>query len=215
MLESPESFLAAEGKSNPDSRFSRVLIALFKGVVYQELQSDLFQTLLAQESAVRDYVHVLGLDLTLDEAEGFAYLRSRDALGDDEALPRLVAKRPLSFVVSLVLALLRKRILEVESSGESRLIMSREDIVDMVRVYLPSRTNEAQVVDQVQKTGINRVVEIGFMRELRGQDGMYEVMRIIKAFVDAEWLSDFNEKLSAYIEAHGLNPMRGKEGQDG
>ncbi len=215
MLESPESFLAAEGKSNPDSRFSRVLIALFKGVVYQELQSDLFQTLLAQESAVRDYVHVLGLDLTLDEAEGFAYLRSRDALGDDEALPRLVAKRPLSFVVSVVLALLRKRILEVESSGESRLIMSREDIVDMVRVYLPSRTNEAQVVDQVQKTGINRVVEIGFMRELRGQDGMYEVMRIIKAFVDAEWLSDFNEKLSAYIEAHGLNPMRGKEGQDG
>lgn len=197
-------------------RLSRVLIALFKGVLYQEAQADLFQSLLEQENAVRDYVKMLGLDLSLDEAEGFAFLKSRDASDEGEgALPRLVAKRPLSFVVSLVLALVRRRLLEAESAGESRLIMSRNDILEMVRVYLPSRTNEAQLVDQVQKTAINRIVELGFMRELRGQEGVYEVMRIIKAFVDAEWLSDFNEKLTAYLDARAIGTGREKEASDG
>lgn len=190
--------------------FSYVLIALFKGVLYQEGQPDLFQFLLDQVNTVRDYVAVLGLELSVDEAEGFAYLKNRDALNAEESLPRLVAKRQLSFSVSLVLALLRKRLLETESAGESRLILSREDLLEMVRVYLPNRDNEAKVVDQVQKTAIHRIIELGFMQELPGQNGVYEVMRIIKAFVDAEWLSDFNEKLSAYLLRRGSDA--GQEG---
>ena len=201
--------------NDADTRLSRVLITLFKGVLYQEVHDELFQALLSQENAVRDYVDVLGLELFVDEGEGFAYLKNREPLEGGAALPRLVAKRPLSFVVSLVLALLRKRLLEAESGGQARLIMSREEMVEMVRVYLPSRTNEAQLVDQVQRTAIHRVVELGFMRELRGQDGVYEVMRIIKAFVDAEWLSDFNEKLTAYLDARGLHSYRGNEELDG
>lgn len=210
MPEFPESFSAAEGRADADLRLSRVLIALFRGVLYQEVQEDLFQVLLDRENAVRDFVKVLGLELTIDEAEGFAYLKSQDVVEVEDTLPRLVPKRPLSFLVSLVLALLRRRLLESESSGEARLIMSRGDILDMVRVYLPSRPNEAQLVDQVQKTAINRITELGFVRELKGQEGVYEVMRIIKAFVDAEWLSDFNDKLAAYLESRGIAVGEGK-----
>ena len=36
------------------------------------------------------------------------------------------------------------------------------------------------------------------LRRLRGQDRMYEVRRIIKAFVDAQWLKDFDERLAEY-----------------
>ena len=59
---------------------------------------------------LRDYVAVLGLELVLDEAEGYAFLRARNRDGDETTtkLPRLVARRPLSFPVSLLLALLRK-----------------------------------------------------------------------------------------------------------
>ena len=85
--------------------------------------SDTAQTLRTFDQAaparVRDYVTVLGLDLVLDEAEGYAFLRSRPNLdGDPEtSLPRLVARRPLSFPVSLLLALLRKKLAEA-TGGE-------------------------------------------------------------------------------------------------
>ena len=51
------------------------------------------------QARVRDYVAVLGLELMLDEAEGYAFLRSRPEAedGPDTGLrpPRLVARRPL------------------------------------------------------------------------------------------------------------------------
>jgi hypothetical protein len=33
---------------------------------------------------------------------------------------------------------------------------------------------------------------------LRGQGQMIEVQRIIKAFIDAQWLADFDERLAEY-----------------
>ncbi len=68
---------------------------------------------------MRDYVAVLGLELVLDEAEGYAFLRSRPGRRRDAApkLPRLVARRPLSFPVSLLLALLRKKLAEFDAGG--------------------------------------------------------------------------------------------------
>jgi hypothetical protein len=41
---------------------------------------------------------------------------------------------------------------------------------------------------------------MGFLRRLRGTDNQYEVRRILKAFVDAQWLSELDQRLSAYRE---------------
>jgi len=44
-------------------------------------------------------------------------------------------------------------------------------------------------------------VELGFLRKLKtgaGQPAAFEVLRIIKAFVDAQWLNDFDTRLAAY-----------------
>lgn len=184
---------------------SAVIIPLLKGVIYQETDGGLWNALLNLQARVRDYVAVLGLELVLDEAEGYAFLRSRqaDAVEDDTApkLPRLIARRPLSFPVSLLLALLRKRLAEFDrGGGETRLVLSREDIVELIRVFLPQRSNEARLIDQIE-THINKVVELGFLRKLKtsaNQAASYEVRRILKAFVDAQWLSEFDVRLAEY-----------------
>jgi hypothetical protein len=95
---------------------------------------------------VRDYVAVLNLELVLDEAEGYAFLRSRPEPEEgDAALPRLVARRPLSFPVSLLLALLRKKLAEFDASGgDTRLVLSRDEVVELMRVFLPEGSNEAR-----------------------------------------------------------------------
>ena len=186
--------------SNPAAELSTVLIPLLKGVTYRTDDAAHWSALLQLQGRVRDHVAVLGLELMFDEAEGYAFLRSRTVPDDDPAarLPRLVARRPLSFPVSLLLALLRKKLAEFDAGGgDTRLILSREQVAELLRVFMPEGSNEARLIDQVD-TQLNKVVELGFVRRLRGQDGVFEVQRILKAFVDAQWLGEFEVRLAAY-----------------
>lgn len=188
---------------------SVLLVHLLKGVLYREDDERLWAGLLRLQARVREQAAVLLLDLMLDEAEGYAFLKSRPDPDESEGvtrLPRLVARRPLTYPVSLMLALLRKRLAEFDAGGgETRLVLSRDEIAELVRVFLPDGTNEARLIDQVDAT-ISKVVEIGFLRRLKpaagGQDrGHYEVRRILKAFVDAQWLADFDARLEVYRTA--------------
>lgn len=198
---------------------SSLVITLLKGVIYREGDERLWGALLNLQARVRDYVSVLVLDMVLDEAEGYAFLRSRPEPTDDEAapkLPRLVARRPLSFPVSLLLALLRKKLAESDAgSGDTRLVLTRDDIVELVRVFLPASSNEAKLIDQIE-THINKIVDLGFLRRLKvGAGGTagpasYEVRRILKAFVDAQWLADFDSRLAIY-----QTQLTGDAGQSG
>jgi len=177
-----------------------VVTSLMKGVVYRDTNDRAWRHLLGLQPQVRDFVATLGLTAVVDEAEGYAFLR---ALPDDEtdeqsARPRLVARRSLSYHVSLLLALLRKRLAQFDASAaDTRLVLSRDQIVDLIRVFLPSTANEARLVDQID-THIGKVVDLGFLRRVPGPDDVFEVRRILKAFVDAQWLADFDDRLAGY-----------------
>jgi len=194
---------AAENPMSPSPdaarELSSVVVPLLKGVIYQEESPTLWHALLNVQTAVRDYVAVLGLELMLDEAEGYAFLRARQGEDEEEsAMPRLVPRRQLAYPVSLMLALLRKKLAEFDAGGgETRLILSRDQVVELIRIFLPAGSNEVKLIDQVDAT-INKIAELGFVRRLRGQGQMIEVRRIIKAFVDAQWLADFDARLAEY-----------------
>lgn len=183
---------------NEDDRLGPILVTLFQGVLYRESAAAGWQGLLDLQARVRDYCAVIGLELVFDEAEGYAYLRQRPRTIEEAELPRLVQRRPLSFPVSLILVLLRKKLAEFDATGgETRLVVGREDIAEQMRLFLPETANEARLLDRME-AHLNKVVELGFLRRLRGQDGQYEVRRILKAFVDAQWLDDFGKRLDAY-----------------
>lgn len=191
---------ASETANGASFELSALVVPLLKGVVYQEDNPAAWQALRDLQARVRDYVAVLGLELVLDEAEGYAFLRSRpeseDAIGT--GIPRLVARRPLSFPVSLLLALLRKKLAEFDAGGgDTRLILSRDEVVDLIRLFLPAGSNETRLIDQVD-THLKKIVELGFLRRLRGQAQIFEVRRILKAFVDAQWLAELDQRLAEY-----------------
>jgi hypothetical protein len=195
---------------------SQLMVHLLKGVLYRDGDEQLWASLLRLQARVREQSAVLLLDLVLDEAEGHAFLKSRPDPDDSDGtphLPRLVARRPLSYPVSLMLALLRKRMAEFDAGGgDTRLVLSRDDIAELMRVFLPDGTNEARLIDQMDAT-ITKVVDLGFLRRLkpavgRGQDrGHYEVRRILKAFVDAQWLAEFDSRLEVYRTARSAAPV--------
>ena len=200
-VETPPSTLPAVPE------LSQLMAHLLKGVLYRDDDERLWASLLRLQARVREQAAVLLLDLVLDEAEGHAFLKSRPDPDESEGaprLPRLVARRPLSYPVSLMLALLRKRMAEFDAGGgDTRLVLGRDDIVELVRVFLPDGPNEAKLIDQIEST-INKVVESGFLRKLKAAGGSpagpasYEVRRILKAFVDAQWLAEFDARLAIY-----------------
>lgn len=187
-----------------------VVTHLMKGVVYADSHEKAWRHLLPLQAQVRDYVGVMGLTVVVDEAEGYAFLRSKpDDEEDDGKLPRLIPRRALSFHVSLLLALLRKKLAESDASGaETRLILTREQLVEMVRMFLPESSNEARLVDQIDAQ-LTKIVELGFLRRVAGQEAAYEVRRILKAFVDGQWLAEFDQRLAEYARQLG-----GEEEQD-
>lgn len=182
-----------------------VLIGLLKGVIYQEKQPEIWQDLLALQGAVRDYFAQIGLELFIDEAERYAFLKQQAPNDEQPPLPRLIQRRQLSYHLSLLLVLLRKKLIELDSEGgQTRLILSREEMVEMMMIFLPESSNEVKVVDSIDRH-LNRLCQYGFLRRLKGAGNRYEVHRIIKAMVDGDWLSEFNEHLSRYQEyAAGL-----------
>lgn len=183
---------------------SLVVVQLMKGVVYRETHEVPWQHLLLLQPQVRDYVAVLGLTVVIDEAEGYAFLRSApegevlESDPDAPPIPRLIARRSLSFPVSLLLALLRKKLAEFDAAdSDTRLMLTRDQIVDMMGVFLPQNGHEARLVDLIDGH-ITKAVELGFLRRVKDADGLYEVRRIVKAFVDGQWLADFDQRLSGY-----------------
>jgi hypothetical protein len=188
-----------------------VLVALMKGIVEREHVPALWQGLLAHQARVRDHVGVIGLDLVMDEAEGHAYLRQRPQVEGEPELARLVTRRQLGFSLSLMLALLRKKLAEHDAtSGETRLVVTSADILDMVRLFLPATVNEARLKERVDRD-ISRVAELGFLRPLKGRVDTYEVRRILRSFVDAQWLGQLNERLAVYA-GHAGEAIEGETG---
>ncbi len=191
-----------------------IIVTLLKGVIYRDNDPGLWSGLLKWQSKVREYVSVIGLELTLDEAEGYSFLRSPAAQAEqtdqvdkadkDLQMPRLVARRPLSFPVSLMLALLRKKMAEFDArGGDTMLVLTREEMVEMIRVFLPEGSNEVKLFNNVDTT-INKIVDLGFLRRMKGlsnRHDTFEVRRILKAFVDAQWLSEFDERLKQYQQS--------------
>ncbi|MDA3937831.1 MAG: DUF4194 domain-containing protein [Spirochaetia bacterium] len=177
-----------------------LLIYLLKGVMHQEDDIKRWQNLLDFQGPVQDYLAVIGLELVLFEDEGFAYLRNRERTEEEAERPQLIVRRPLSYSVSLLLAQLRRKMAEHDaSSGEERLIINKQEIVDLMGTFYTSGSNEVQFTRKIGSV-LQKVADLGFIRFIGEKKDKIEVKRILKAFVDAQWLQEFDLRLKEYIE---------------
>lgn len=180
------------------SELSLVVIQLLKGPLYRDSHDKLWDAMVRLRARISDYVAILGLLLEVDEGDGHAYLRGRPD-DDTTPYPRLVTRHTLPYHVSLLLALLRKRLAEFDAtSAEARLVLTRDQIADLMRVYLSESSDEVKAARAVDGY-LKRVEELGFVARLRGDDDRFEVKRILRAFVDGQWLADFDRRLTEYL----------------
>lgn len=178
--------------------FSRAVVALFKNAILKEADSEYWEVIISQRNKIEDYVRRIGLTLIVDEMDGYGYLKQRSYGEGEEPIPRLIPRHALSYPVSLLLVLLRKQLLEFDSStGDQRLILTKQQIAERLSLFLRDTTNEAKLLGEIDKH-IDRVEKMGFLRRLRGSEDRFEVQRILRSFVNAQWLQNLNEHLEEY-----------------
>ena len=196
-----------------------VLMAhLMSGVVYANEKHRVYQNVLARQTALLGKFKDLGLYLEIDEAEGYAYLRSRraDEYDEEDVLPpRLLKQVQLPFITSFLIMQLRQKVLEFDRSAEPHYILSFEEIYQLMEVYFKPNGDEG-VKRRTISGQITRLIELGLMRKVSGGDGeRYEIKCIIKALASAQNLEAFHQKLDSYlVMAAKKNGRKLEDGND-
>jgi len=203
------------------SAVSSVLIKLLQGFLLQE-DKVVWETLLLQQTVVREFFATLGLYLHLDENDGYAFLRSipegasedgkitgesvignaqKEELVEKKKLT-LMRKMPLSFDVSLLCVLLREALDQFDATvhDDHRLIMTKSEIYDLLKLYFPDKHDETKLLKRWDAI-INKVIELGFIRELKSDSSRIEVLRIIKAMIDAERVGEMKRNMQRYVQS--------------
>jgi hypothetical protein len=187
--------------------YAPVIIKLLQDVLYQE-DSGHWDLLLRHQKLVQEYFEKIGIEVLIDESEGYAFLRQpadEEISGGEQpvSLPRLVRRDRLSYHVTLLCVLLREKLQQFDSSasGAARLIFHEDDIHEMMHPFYRERSDEVRLYKSIDSI-IKQVVDMGFLKRLTGpEENLFEVRRILKARISADTLVEIKEKLKAYAES--------------
>lgn len=188
-------------ETNAMNPYASAIIKLLQGVIYND-DKELWDNLIKYHVPIKEYFKVIGIDVLIYETEGFAFLKQKQFdEGQEINLPNLIEKRQLSYPVTLLCVLLVEKLIEFDATeGDStRLIVDKDEIKEMLRIFLPEKTNEAKLIDNIDEN-INKLVKYGFLRKLNDTESKYEVKRILKAKIPAETLQEVKNKLEEYAK---------------
>jgi hypothetical protein len=187
---------------NPPKSYpsAAVKVRLLQDAIYSD-DTELWATLLRYRSPqIENYFQEIGLELVVHEEDGFAYLKQADQ-EDGAAIPRLFRRDKLTKGVAIVGVVLRERLLQFDEKvhDESRLIVAKDEIVQMVAPFFPE-TNDEIRADKRIEVAINKAEEMGLLRKMSAGEGgeRYEVRRIIKSRFPAETLKALREQFDTH-----------------
>jgi Domain of unknown function (DUF4194) len=153
------------------------------------------------QGEIRHYFRQIGQELVVDEGEGYAFIRQLEIEGE-ERIPRLVQRRALSYLATLLLTALREEFLRFDSSASdsTRLVKTRDELRNLVFDFLPETTNQVRDTAKVD-AAISRLGELGFVRQLGAAErDTFEIMRIVKARLSPTDLETIKQRLLNHAE---------------
>ncbi len=198
----------SETTSNTPAPYAPALIRVLQGVVYAD-DRDIWDMVIRYQYPIESYFAQMGVELYLNENDGFAYLTQPD-LEDDSGsavtLPRLTRRQKLTYSTTLVLVLLREELNQVDSTNveNNRLVISHQKLLDMLRPFYTTREDERTLI-RLMERDVNQVVELGFLKK-QTMDG--EVEYIVRPILKARVNSDELARIKSQLEQHAHDESR-------
>lgn len=184
--------------------FAAVIIKLLQGPVYAD-DKNIWRELLGWQSAIQEYFGKIGMELIINEQDGFARVMQPETdENDDNPLPRLMKKQTLNYEATLLAVILREGLEEfdVKSDG-TKFYLTQKEIKERIELFSKEHTNKSKLWKDLSKP-ITSLITIGILK-LNREDGVnkdnnqYEIKRIIKAFISNDKLEEIKNKLSNYV----------------
>ncbi|HEU0001290.1 MAG TPA: DUF4194 domain-containing protein [Ktedonobacteraceae bacterium] len=186
-------------------------VAPYASIILKLLQNPLFSDeaatwnmLLSHLTPIQEHFACIGLEVRLNEEDGYAYLH-QPPLEDDEGqtipLPRLTRRDRLTYHATLLGVLLREWLDQFESThlDAGKCTITDTQIYELMLPFLSARTDERAIQRRIS-SAIERLIDLGFLKRMPDTDNprYFEVRRILKAKIDAEKLAEIKEKLARY-----------------
>jgi len=192
-------------EDNKRSIYAHVIIKLLQGPVYLE-EKTAWRDLRAWQSAIQEYFSKIGIELVINETEGFARILQPEAdETDEDPLPRLMRKQTLNYETTLLCVILRQMLEEFDIKNEgTKLFLTQKDIKEGIELFYKEQTNKSKLWKELSRP-INSLLGVGILKLTREDiankdNNQYEVKRIIKALVSNEKLEQIKNKLSTHVD---------------
>jgi hypothetical protein len=184
--------------------YAGVLIKLLQGPVYAD-EKNIWRDLLGWQSAIQEYFGKMGMELLINEPDGFArILQPETDENDDNPLPRLMRKQAISYEATLLAVILRETLEEFDIKSEgNKLFLTQREIKERIELFYKEQTNKSKLWKELSRP-ITALVNMGILKINREDAGnkdntQYEVKRIIKAFISNEKLEEIKNKLTQHV----------------
>lgn len=159
-------------------RSRRALVDLVKGpYLSRARRRELWEALLADESAIRSRLHDLFLDVVIDREHEIAFVRPVQL----DSAPEVVRTRSLTFVDTAMLLVLRQTLLA--EGGRGRAIVGQDELFDALAVYRTGGRDEADFRKRVNASW-STMHTLGLLHTT--EEGRAEISPIVRFLIDAE-----------------------------
>jgi hypothetical protein len=176
------------------------IIRLLQGTVFDE-DVKVWNELIIYQQPIRDYFRQIGIDLYLDESNGFSYLTQRDSESEDVKIPRLIRRMPLSYEITLLLTILRQSLedFDVKNTEATKCFISHQEIIEKIELLFKEKADTVKLLARLESY-INQVIQLGFLKEIHTSEidattRRFEIRRVIRAKINNEKLEEIKSKL--------------------
>ncbi len=184
--------------------FAAAIIKLLQGPVYVD-DKNIWRELTQWPSAIQEYFGKIGMELVINEQDGFArVLQPETEEHDDNPLPRLMKKQTLNYEATLLAVILREGLEEFDiKSDGNKFYLTQKEIKERIELFYKEQTNKSKLWKDLSKP-ITSLLNVGILKLNREDaankdNNKYEVKRITKAFISNEKLEEIKNKLNNYV----------------
>jgi hypothetical protein len=177
--------------------YAKTTVRLLQGVVYND---DLcWKDLIQNQLSITQYLEKIGIELVVDEAEGYAYIKQIE-LDEDGNTVGLVRRTPMTYEASLICIFLRERLDDFDSQApmNNRCTVSAKQLKEDIQLFFKEKPNVKKFIRDLDRH-IAKVVEYGFLKEIIGKgiesENLYEIKRIITAKITSDEIEIFKKKM--------------------